>query len=92
LHTFGRRSKRLRRLPAHFELDLQTIPLSEGRLVFIRWVSARGTIRLLAQRFRVGLRCKYSYVKVVLDTKRQRLTVYVAGRVYKRWPYKLRRK
>jgi transposase InsO family protein len=93
-HTIAqyRRRKALRKLPAQFELDLETIPLSEGRVVFIRWVSARGTIRLLAQRFRVGLRCKFSYVKVVLDTKRQHLTVYVSGKIYKRWPYKLSRK
>ena len=93
-HTIAqyRRGKRLRRLPAQFELDVQSLPICEGRVVFIRWVSGRGTVKLLSQRFRVGLRCKGSYVKVVLDTKRQYLTVYVAGKVYKRWSYKLRRK
>lgn len=93
-HTIAqyRRHKRLHKLPAQFELDLQSLPICEGRVVFIRWVSVRGTIRLLGQKFRVGLRGKLSYVKVVLDTKRQYLTVYVAGKVYKRWPYKLRRK
>jgi hypothetical protein len=60
-HTIAqyRRRKQLRKLLAQFELDLQTIPLSEGRVVFIRWVSARGTIRPLAQRLRVGLCCKF---------------------------------
>ena len=93
-HTIAqyRHRKRLRKLPAQFELDLQSLPICEGRVVFIRWVSGRGIIKLLGQQFRVGLRCKGSYVKVVLDTKRQYLTVYVAGKVYKRWAYKLRRK
>lgn len=91
-HTIAqyRHRKRLRKLPAQFELDLQALPICEGRVVFIRQVSGRGAIKLLGQKFRVGLRCKGSYVKIVLDTKRQSLTVYVAGKVYKRWPYKLK--
>jgi transposase InsO family protein len=87
-----RRSKRLHKLPARFELDLQALPICEGRVVFIRWVSARGRIKLLSQKFSVSQRCKFTYVKVVLDTKRQHLTVYVSGHVFKRWPYKLHRK
>lgn len=87
-----RHTKHLRKLPAHFDLDTHALPICEGRVVFIRWVSARGTIHLLGQRFRVGLRCKLSYVKAVLDTKHQYLTVYIAGKVYKRWPYKLSHK
>jgi transposase InsO family protein len=90
-HTIDqyRRSKRLRKLPARFELDLHALPICEGHVVFIRWVSARGTIKLLGQKFNVGRRCRLTYVKVVLDTKRQYLTVYVSGHVFKRWPYKL---
>jgi transposase InsO family protein len=87
-----RRGKRLLKLPARFALDLTTLAISEGRVVFIRRVSARGKISLLGQSFSVGRRHRYSYVKVVLDTRRQRLTVYVAGKVFKRWPYKLNRK
>lgn len=87
-----RRSKRLHKLPARFELDVQTLPICEGRVVFIRWVSARGMIKWLSQKFVVSRRYKFTYVKVVLDTKRQHLTVYVSGHVFKRWPYKLHRK
>ncbi len=83
-----RRSKRLRKLPARFELDLHALPICEGHVVFIRWVSARETIKLLGQKFNVGRRGRLTYVKVVLDTKRQYLTVYVSGHVFKRWPYK----
>jgi len=87
-----RQSKRLRRLPAQFHLDTERLPISEGRLIFIRQVSRRGKITLLGQTFKVGPSHKFNYVKLVLDTRRQRLTVYVAGKVLKRWPYKLNRK
>jgi putative transposase len=86
-----RRSKRLHKLPAHFKLDLDNLPISEGRVIFIRWVSARGTITLLSQTFKVGKRYQYTYVRAVLDTRRRRLTVYAVGKVVKRWPYKLSR-
>jgi transposase InsO family protein len=87
-----RRSKRLHALPAKFKLDLGRLPISEGRVIFIRQVSARGKITLLGQTFRVGQGRKYNYVRAVLDTRRQRLTVYVLGKVFKRWLYKLSRK
>jgi transposase InsO family protein len=86
-----RRGKRLRKVPAKFNLDLHRLPLAEGRVIFMRSVSARGRISLLGQTFQVGRRHKFTYVKAVLDTKRQRLTVYLAGKVFKRWPYKLSR-
>jgi putative transposase len=87
-----RRGKRLRRLPARFNLDTEHLPIAEGRIIFIRQVSRYGEIALLGQTFQVGRRHKFNYVKGVLDTHRQRLTVYVAGKVLKRWSYKLNRK
>jgi transposase InsO family protein len=87
-----RRGKRLHKLPAQFALDLTHLPITEGRVIFIRQISSRGKITLLGQTFRVGQGHKYHYARVVLDTRRQRLTVYVAGKVLKRWPYKLSRK
>jgi putative transposase len=86
-----RRGKRLRKLPAKLKLDLAHLPLTEGRVVFIRAVSARGRISLLGQTYQVGRRHKFTHVKAVLGTKRQRWTVYVAGKIFKRWPYKLSR-
>lgn len=90
--THYRRGKRLRRLPVKFNLDTDHLPISEGRAIFIRQVSSRGKIILLGQTFRVGQSHKFNYVKVVLDTRRQRLTVYVTGKVLKRWSYKLNRR
>jgi putative transposase len=86
-----RRGKRLRQLPAKLKLDLDHLAIAEGRVIFIRSVSARGRISLLGQSFQIGRRHKFAYVKTVLDTHRQRLTVYVAGKIFKRWPYKLSR-
>jgi len=54
---------------------------------FIRQVTIHGKIHLLSQTFSVGKRLKHQYVKVVLDTQRAQLTVYVKGRVFKRWTY-----
>jgi putative transposase len=85
-----RKSKRLRKLPAQFSPDLARLPITEGRVVFIRWVSPTGTISLLEQPWHLGKRFKRCYVKAVLDTRRQRLTVYAGGRVVKRWNYKLK--
>ena len=92
-HTVAqyRRGKRLRRLPTKFMLNTDHLPISEGRVIFIRQVSGRGKITLLGQTFKVGPSHKYNYVKAVLDTRRQRLTVYVTGKVLKRWAYKLNR-
>jgi hypothetical protein len=59
---------------------------------FIRQVSRRGKITLLGLTFAVGRRYKFNYVKVVLNTRRQRLTLYVTGRVLKHWSYKLNRR
>jgi len=87
-----RHGKRLRRLPAQFNLDTNHLLIAEGRVTFIRQVSKRGKITLLGQTFQVGRWHKFHYVKTVLDTRQQRLTVYVAGKVLKRWSYKLNRK
>jgi hypothetical protein len=87
----GRRGKRLRQLPGKLKLDLDHLAIAEGRVIFIRSVSGRGRISLLGQNFQIGRRHKFAYVKTVLDTRRQRLTVYLAGKILKRSPYKLSR-
>jgi len=88
----SRQGKRLRRLPVKFNLDTDHLPISEGRVIFIRQVSGRGKITLLGQTFKAGQSHKFNYVKVALDTRRHRLTVYVTGKVLKRWSYKLNRR
>ena len=87
-----RRSKRLRMLPANFSLDDHKIPICMGKVSFIRLVSAEGNINILEQKFKVGKRLKFQYVKVTLYTKSQTLKVYHKGRLLKQFDYKLSRK
>jgi transposase len=82
-----RRQKQLSKLPPRYTIPTQPVPLAAGRVTFIRQVTPYGNIHLLGQSFKVGKRLKGQYVKAVLDTRRHRLTVYLNGRVLKRWPY-----
>jgi transposase InsO family protein len=87
-----RRSKRLRVLPANFSLDDQKIPICVGKVSFIRLVSAEGNINILEQKFKVGKRLKFQYVKATLYTKSQTLKVYHKGYLIKQFDYELPRK
>jgi putative transposase len=84
-----RRGLRLLKLPPSFVVPTGKLPLAAGRVIFIRRVSAAGTVSLLSQSFRVGKRHKGLYLRLVVDTGRGCLTAYLNGRVLKRWPYKL---
>lgn len=90
--TQYRRGKRLRILPANFSLDDQKLPICVGKVSFIRLVFAEGHINILEQRFKVGKRLKFQYVKATLYTKHQILKVYHNGRLVKQFVYKLPRK
>jgi len=87
-----RRSKRLRLLPANFSLDGQKLPVCVGKVAFIRLVSAEGNISILEQKFKVGKRLKFQYVKATLYTQHQTLKVYHKGRLVKHFDYELPRK
>jgi putative transposase len=82
-----RRRKKLQKLPTRFVVPTEALPVAAGRVTFIRQVTVHGKIHLLSQTFHVGKRLKGQYVKVVLDTQRLQLTVYVKGCIFKRWPY-----
>jgi Helix-turn-helix domain/Integrase core domain len=84
-----RRGLRLQKLPASFVVPTERLPLAEGRVTFIRRVSAAGTVTVLSQTYRVGKRHRGLYLRLVVDTGRGLLTAYLNGRVLKRWPYKL---
>jgi transposase InsO family protein len=85
-----RRSLRLQKLPAAFEVPTGRLPLAVGRVTFIRRVRVTGTVKVLSQVFRVGKRHRGLYLRLGVDTGREWLTAYLNGRVLKRWPYKLR--
>jgi putative transposase len=84
-----RRSKRLRKLPADFQLDPQPLPIAVGKVSFLPLVSAQGTITVLEQPFHVGQPYKFHYVKATLYTRNRLLKVYSQGRLVKTRPYKL---
>ena len=82
-----RRRKKLQKLPPRFVVPTELLPIAAGRVTFIRQVTRHGNVHLLSQTFYVGKRLKGQYVKVVLDTQRAQFTVYVKGRIFKRWAY-----
>ena len=84
-----RRRQKLQKLPPRLSVPLTPLPIAAGRVSFTRsgQVTPYGNIHLLSQSFKLGKRLKGQYVRAVLDTQRARLTVYVQGRIFKRWPY-----
>jgi putative transposase len=88
--TQFRRGKRLRKLPANFVLQLTKIPVTAGKITFIRWVSPQGRINILGESVKIGRRLRFQYVKAILDTPTQALRVYRDGRLIKRLTFKLR--
>jgi putative transposase len=84
-----RRGLRLQKLPRSFVVPTGRLPLSAGRVPFIRRVSVAGTVTVLSQTFRVGKRHRGLYLRLVIDTGRGWLTAYLNCRVLKHLPYKL---
>lgn len=85
-----RRSKRLRKLPANFTMDLDKIPVAAGRIMFIRWIPISGCVDILGESVKIGRRYRFQYVKVVLQTLKPILKVYLNGRLIKQIPFDLR--
>lgn len=87
-----RRGQRLRKLPAHFQVEGQPLPMCAGKVSFIRLVSSQGEIDILGQAMKVSKRLKFEYVRATLSTEGQLLKVYHNGRLIKRLRYPLRSK
>jgi hypothetical protein len=87
--TRYRRGKQLRKLPADFSIDGQKLPISVGKVSFIRLVTIEGHIPILGQRFKVGKRLKFQYVIATIYTQRKVLKVYHKGCLVKEFAYKL---
>ncbi len=85
-----RRSKRLRKLPARFKLDFTKIPVTAGKITFIRRVLPTGYVDILGESVKVSRRWRFQYVKLILDTLSQILKVYHNGRLIKQRIFKLR--
>jgi len=85
-----RRSKRLRKLPANFTMNFDKIPVVQGSIIFLRWVPLHGHVDILGESVKIGRRCRFRYVKVILNTSTQRVRVYVNGRFIKQIRFPLR--
>lgn len=88
--TQYRRHKRLRRLPADCSLATERIPVAAGKVLFLRWVGTQGRIDVLGESVTVGRRLHFQYIKAVLHTRTQTLTVHHTGRLLKQLTFKLR--
>lgn len=87
--TQYRQGKQLRKLPANFSVEEKKIPIAVGKVNFIRLVSAKGTINILEQQYKVGKRLKFQYVQAAIYTKHQQLKIYHRGRLIKVFRYPL---
>ena len=79
----------MRKLPADCLLPEEKLPISVGKVSFIRLVKGNGSVNLLSQRFQIGRRFKYQYIKATIFTKQQILKVYHKGRIVKQFEYPL---
>jgi hypothetical protein len=65
-----------RKLPEDFEIGADSLPITEGKVHFIRQVAGDGTIGVLNEGFDVGESVAYEYVWATIDTKDGQLRVY----------------
>jgi transposase InsO family protein len=85
-----RRRKQVHKLPSHFTLDLEHLPVAAGKITLIRWVPVHGSIDVLGESVKVGRRLRFHYVKVSVETHTQRLKIYHNGRLIKQCGFQLR--
>ncbi len=68
-----------RKLPEDFEIGKNSLPITEGKMHFIRQVNGDGTISVLNEDFDVGESLVYEYVWATIDTKQGQLIIYYKG-------------
>ena len=85
-----RQGKRLRKLPADLVIDFDHLPVTVGKITFIRWVLPTGSIDILGESIKVGRRFRHRYVKVLLETHPQRLRIYCNGHLIAQRKFALR--
>ncbi len=65
-----------RKLPEDFEIGADSLPITEGKVHFIRQMKRDGTISVLNEDFDVGESLAYEYVWATVDTKQEQLKVH----------------
>jgi len=86
-----RQGKSLSLLPHDFDRHGKPLPISDGKVSFIRLVRSSGRITLLGEAFKVGKRMKHQYVKATVFTRSEQVKIYFRGRIIKQYPYTLRK-
>jgi hypothetical protein len=70
-------SHTLRFFPANFRFDPATLlPITKGKIHFVRLVEQDGTIVILNERFDVDRNLSFEYVWITIDTEKQLLSIY----------------
>ena len=64
------------KLPEDFEIDVHNLPITEGKVHFIRQVKENGTISVLNEDFDVGESLAHEYVWATIDIKQEQLMIY----------------
>ena len=65
-----------RKIPEDFKINTTNLPITEGKLHFIRQVKENGTINVLNEDFDVNKSLAYEYARATIDTKHEQLMVY----------------
>ena len=65
-----------RRIPEDFEINANNLPITEGKVHFIRLVLENGTISVLNEDFDVGESLVHEYVWATIDTKQEQMMIY----------------
>lgn len=69
-------SHTLRFLPENFQFDSETsLPITKGKIHFVRLVEQDGTIVILNERFEASRNLSFEYVWVTIDTEKQLLSI-----------------
>ena len=66
----------IRKIPPDFKIDTNNLPLTEGKVHFIRKVDKDGTISVLNEDFNIDKSLAHEYVWATLNTKEEQLTGY----------------
>ncbi len=66
----------IRKVPKNFKIDINNLPITEGKIHFIRQVKENGNIAVLNEDFFVDKSLSYEYVWTTIDTERKLLLVY----------------
>jgi len=65
-----------RMLPCNFKIDVNKLPLVDGKIHFIRIVDSNGQISVLNEYFNVGKEYIGEYVWTTVETRKQTLVIY----------------